>query len=137
MKKITLAFSYLLLVLSLTSCDLKKDYTFPTPKGDTVLIPEDTVLISFVDKQGTSHTMLANGEELKACELCPPGQEKRCAESTSGEYCEGLVDATVSIVTTTTRILSHINPYCWTEIEGGSARQRCVCYPGETHKLCL
>ena len=61
MKKITLAFSYLLLVLSLTSCDLKKDYTFPTPKGDTVLIPEDTVLISF--------PLLINKEHLILCLL--------------------------------------------------------------------
>lgn len=136
MKKITLTLGYLLLALSLTSCALNHTIKFPTPEGDKITIPKGTALISFVDKNGRSQTFLSNGKVLRKCELCPSGKEKECTESTSDNFCKGLIDATILKVISTTRILSHKNPYCWTEIEGGKARQRCVCYPGETHSLC-
>ena len=136
MKKIACILGYILLVWSLTGCVIKPAYETPVPVDGTVSIPAGTALITFIDEQGASHTILPDGKKLKECQLCPPGREKDCATSEPGKYCKGLVDATVSTVTTTTRILSRKNPICWTEIEGGKTRQRCYCFPGDRHELC-
>lgn len=136
MKTITTLLGYLLLTLSLASCALHHQYQYPVPKDGTVSIPTGTELITFIDQQGVSHTILPDGKKLESCRLCPQGQEKVCAASKPGTYCLGLVDATVSSVITTTRIKSRKNPICWTEIEGGKARQHCYCFPDDQHELC-
>lgn len=136
MKNIIAVFTCIILVLFLSNCSLHKRFEIPAPTGDTITIPEGTALISFVDQQGKTHTVLPDGKRLEPCELCPPNKTKECAESTTGRFCKGLVNATVVSVSSITRILSEFNPFCWTEIEGGKARQRCVCFPGEKNAVC-
>ena len=62
MKKITYVLGYILLAWSLAGCALHRGYETPTPVGGTVSIPEGTALITFVDQQGASHTILPDGK---------------------------------------------------------------------------
>lgn len=136
MKTLNLTLCCIVSILLLSSCMPNDTYLVPTPKDNKVAIPKGTALISFIDHKGVSHSMLPNGKKLKSCELCPQGKHKECAKNKSGKYCKTLVNATVFSVSSTIRIHSDVNPICWTEIEGGKARQTCVCLPDDPHELC-
>lgn len=139
MKNITIIITSLFLLLTLSNCDAK-DLSKEHSKGHKLAIPEGTRAVKLISEDGSSTTLLVSHDKkllkLRECQLCPPGQAKKCENDTSGKYCKGLVDATTNFVFTDITIVSEKNPICWTEIEGGKARQRCICIPPETNPLC-
>ncbi len=91
-------------------------------------------IVITVDPKGDIDIANDRGTKFKKCVICSKGDGERCARHKN--VCRGLVNATVIEHNTFTVIGSKANPYCWTVIENGVAKQQCVCAPGEEHEMC-